>query len=321
MKRKLEVCAVLCLTAGSLCGQDEWFGQDEWKQRMERGQAFERAGNYGQAAASYRDAVKIAEPFGPRDRRLLLALNWLALAYQEMGRFPDSERNLLRVLTTLEPGDGHSQADRALLIANLALAYREEGQIARAEDLYHQAIAIETEVLPADDAQLMLARAGLAELVLLSGRYQEAEPLIWDSLAAFEKRPERSRQAIGTLLGDLGVVRACEGRNKEAIELFRQAISMLEAELGPRHPLLLRPLINLAKASSSDAVFRRALSIAEENLGPGHPAYRDVLISYATFLRANGHKREAKALEQRWKQTAQGHTDGMTVDVSEFRPK
>jgi len=68
-------------------------------------------------------------------------------------------------------------------------------------------------------------------------------------------------------------------------------------------------------------VFRRALSIAEENLAPEHPAYRDVLISYAAFLRANGQKREAKALEQRWKQTAQRHAAAMTVDVSEFRPK
>jgi tetratricopeptide (TPR) repeat protein len=140
----------------------------------------------------------------------------------------------------------------------------------------------------------------------------------------FEKQPERWQQEIGTLLGDLGVVRQFQGRNDEAIRLFREAIAMHEAELGAEHPILIRPLVNLAGAQSAtgghaeaDAGFRRAVRIAEQRLGTEHPAYSDVLLSYATFLRSTGHKREAKSFEARVRNARQeiARRDGAGLTV------
>jgi hypothetical protein len=147
----------------------------------------------------------------------------------------------------------------------------------------------------------------------------------------FEKQPERWQQEIGTLLGDLGVVRQFQGRNDEAIRLFREAIAMHEAELGAEHPILIRPLVNLARTQAAagrkddaDTIFRRAVRIAEQRLGTEHPAYSDVLLSYATFLRATGHKREAKSLEAHVRnarqEIARRDGAGLTVDASAFRP-
>jgi hypothetical protein len=88
---------------------------------------------------------------------------------------------------------------------------------------------------------------------------------------------------------------------------------------------LLRPLINLAKVKGTDELFRRAVAIAEERLGPQHPTYSDVLLSYAAFLRATGHTREANVLEARSKSVRQENARrdgvGLTVDVSAFRPE
>jgi tetratricopeptide (TPR) repeat protein len=147
----------------------------------------------------------------------------------------------------------------------------------------------------------------------------------------FEKQPERWQQEIGTLLGDLGVVRQFQGRNDEAIRLLREAIVMHEAELGAEHPILIRPLVNLARTQAAagrkddaDTIFRRAVRIAEQRLGTEHPAYSDVLLSYATFLRATGHKREAKSLEAHVRnarqEIARRDGAGLTVDASAFRP-
>jgi tetratricopeptide (TPR) repeat protein len=323
MKRTLEVCAVgVFLVSGTLFAQD-----DEWKRLMERGQALDRDANYGQAAAAYLDAVRIS-----RDRRLMIALNSLGLAYEEMGRFPDAERYYRRALEILEQLGGNNQADRELLLTNLALLYGEAGQTAKSEALLRETIALQTGALPSDDARLMLARAALAELVLHDENYQEAEQMLQESLVFFEKQPERWQQEIGTLIGDLGVVRQFQGRNDEAIRLFREAIAMQEAGVGPEHPILIRPLVNLARTQSStgapadaDANFRRAVQIAEQRLGPEHPTYRDVLLRYAAFLRATGHKREAKAMEARSRiverDIARRDGVGLTVDASAFRGK
>jgi tetratricopeptide (TPR) repeat protein len=168
----------------------------------------------------------------------------------------------------------------------------------------------------------MLARAALAELVLNDGNYQEAERMLQESLVFFEKQPERWQQEIGPLLGDLGVVRRFQGRNDEAIGLFREAIAMHEAELGAEHPILIRPAAG--RKDDADMIFRRAVRIAEQRLGTEHPAYSDVLLSYATFLRATGHKREAKSLEAHVRnarqEIARRDGAGLTVDASAFRP-
>ncbi|MGD0301900.1 MAG: tetratricopeptide repeat protein, partial [Bryobacteraceae bacterium] len=129
MKRTLEVCAVgVFLVSGTLFAQD-----DEWKRLMERGQALDRDANYGQAAAAYLDAVRIS-----RDRRLMIALNSLGLAYEEMGRFPDAERYYRRALEILEQLGGNNQADRELLLTNLAFLYGEAGQTAKSEALLRE---------------------------------------------------------------------------------------------------------------------------------------------------------------------------------------
>jgi tetratricopeptide (TPR) repeat protein len=322
MHRKLEVCAVgvFLVASGAL------FAQDEWTRLMERGQALERDAKYAQAAAAYRDAVMIA-----RGQQLVVALNSLGLAYEELGRFPDAERNFRRALAMLQETDGNNKPDHALLLTNLALLYREAGQTTKSETLLREVIVIETDALPSDDPRLTLARAALAELVLIDGRHEEAERMLQESLAVFEQHPERWRQEIGTVLGDIGVVREFQGRNDEAIRLFRQAIAIHEGELGPTHPILIRPLINLARVQAAgrqddaDAIFRRAVAIAEQRLGTEHPAYSDVLMCYARFLRATGHKREAKLLEARVRGVRQviARRDGvgLTVDASAFRSR
>jgi tetratricopeptide (TPR) repeat protein len=150
MNRKLEVCAVgVLLASGAMIAQD-----DEWKRLMERGQALERGADYSHAAAAFLDAVKIAQ-----NQELIVALNSVGLVYEELGRFPEAERYFRRALTLLDKTAENNKPDHALLLTNLSLLYREAGQTARSEALLQQAIAIETEALPPDDARLTLARA------------------------------------------------------------------------------------------------------------------------------------------------------------------
>jgi tetratricopeptide (TPR) repeat protein len=327
MKRRLEVCALAAsLAAGVLFAQT-----GDWQRLMEQGQALARAASYGAAAAAYREALRIAEPFGSNDRRFLAALNSLALAYEEMGRFSEAQRHFQKALSILDEAGQINQPDRALLLINLALLYQEHGQAGKSEAALSEEIAMGADALPPDDVRWMPARAALAELLLIHGRSQEAERLLQESLRVFEKHPEHWQQQIGIVLGDLGVVRQSQGRNDESEHLFLEAVGVLEAEMGPRHPLVLRPLINLAqlyavtsRRDNANATFRRAIAIAEQSLGAEHPTYGHALQIYAAFLRSTGRKREAKALEARSKNVLRDNARrdgvGLTVDASAFRP-
>jgi Tfp pilus assembly protein PilF len=106
----------------------------------------------------------------------------------------------------------------------------------------------------------------------------------------------------------------------------------VEQHEGPDHPLLLRPLNNMAvlydqagQREEAEATFKRARSICEKYLSPDHPSYAAVLTNYAAFLRHAGEKSRAKDIEEQaralTRQNASRQGLGLTVDVSSFRQK
>src|SRR5262245_64637721 len=108
---------------------------------MDQGHDAERVGNYTLAAAIYRDAVHIAEALPERGHRLVSSLNFLAMTYDAMGRYTDSESTFLRALTAAEQDTGKNNSDYALLQTNLASLYVELGQTQRGESMVREALA------------------------------------------------------------------------------------------------------------------------------------------------------------------------------------
>ena len=70
---------------------------------------------------------------------------------------------------------------------------------------------------------------------------------------------------------------------------------------------------------------RRALDIAERRLGPEHPSYAAVLANYAAFLRQDGDKSRAKALETQSSQILKDNNRrngvGEVIDINSLRHK
>jgi hypothetical protein len=69
------------------------------------------------------------------------------------------------------------------------------------------------------------------------------------------------------------------------------------------------------------SVFRRALTLAEARLGPAHPTYGQILVNYTVFLRSA--KSRAKKLEAQGRamleEFARRNGANLTVDASVFR--
>ncbi|HEV3201339.1 MAG TPA: tetratricopeptide repeat protein [Bryobacteraceae bacterium] len=285
------------------------------------------AGEYAGAAAVFRDAVHVAEASG--DPRLPVAINSLANADDELGRYSEAEQLYRRAMTAAAK-DGVWNSTYALTLGNLGAHYVEVGRLDKAEALLRKSLAIYSALLPGDSIPLALVRNALANLMVGDRRYDEAGTLIEASLITFRKHPApgSGEEAVG--LNNLGVVRRYQGKNQEAIELFEQSIRITETELGPSHPALLRALNNLAtmyaaagRHDDADAAFQRAVSIAEKRLGSSHPVYARVLLNYAGYLRRSGRKAVAKTLAARANALLRDHArtngNGMTIDVSAFR--
>ena len=82
--------------------------------------------------------------------------------------------------------------------------------------------------------------------------------------------------------------------------MFRRALAIDEASLGPDHPNVAVGLSNLAallratnRLAEAEPMFRRALAIDEASLGPDHPNIAIRLSNLAALLRSNSGPRSA----------------------------
>jgi tetratricopeptide (TPR) repeat protein len=302
-----------------------------WQDLVARGRALELAGEYAAAAVCYHDAVRIAERFDPKDARRFLAATYLATTYDELGRFPDAEREYRRALHAAERAGGKTSSGYAMVLGNLASLYADLGQTARGEALMRESVAIQGATAMPNDVTLAVARMQLAEILLRPGKFAEAEQLLNDSLEVLHVYPGPSSQTAA-VLNDLGIVQQQRGKDVPAEHLFKQSIAMVEGAIGPEHPLLLRPLNNVAvlcdrkgRKDEASSTFLRALAIAEVHLGSGHPFYAILLLNYSVFLRHIGDTKGTKAIEVQSQQLLRNSTRrngvGKTIDVSEFKRK
>src|SRR5262245_54535361 len=288
MRSRIVVGAVLFMALCQGWGKGDG---DEWERLVLDGAAHENAGNYVAAAASFRDAVRIAEQPGAPELRLPLSLNALARAREELGDFAEAERLYKRAVAILEKIGYTDSLTHAVLLSNLGSLYVEEGQIVKGEALLRQSLAIKARLLPPEDEQIAITCNVLAEALIKEGEHREAEQLLDRARAILEKKPQPTR-ALAVTRNSFGVIRRNQGRNQEAARLIERAIEILEGETAPDHPILLCALNNLAtlyarsrRCDDADKTFQRALLVAQKHAGTNHPMYGAVLANYAAFLR------------------------------------
>ena len=136
----------------------------------------------------------------------------LGVAFGQTGRTTDSRRYLVAMLA--QARIAHSRLLEADALRRLGDATDQLGQPVRAESLYRQAIALDRQA--GAPLSLNYALAGLANFLHVHGRYREAEPLLDQMVATYERYPTpiglwfalNARSANELSLGKPGAARA-----------------------------------------------------------------------------------------------------------------
>jgi tetratricopeptide (TPR) repeat protein len=291
---------------------------DAWNRLAGDGEAAEAAGDLVRAAGLYRESARAAEVFPAGDARRVWSWNAVGTIDNALGNFADAEAAFRRAL-----GEAGDTAARASILSNLGLLQIEAGRPERAERFLREAVALQEAAGPPDPVRLASVRNALAEYLVVTGRIAEAEPLLTAAAASV------SGADADNALNNLAVVRLAQGRTAEAQQMLQKALADMERINGRSHPILLRPLNNLATAQvrnhddAARTTFRRAIDLAEKTLGDQHPLYAQILDNYARYLRQTGDKRRSRDLAARaariLKENARRNGIGATVDVAAFR--
>jgi tetratricopeptide (TPR) repeat protein len=108
------------------------------------------------------------------------------------------------------------------------------------------------------------------------------------------------------LMNELGLLFQTKSLHAQAEPLYRRALAIDEASLGPDHPNVAVKLHNLAlllqdtnRLAEAEPLIRRALAIVEASFGPNHPNVATNLNNLALLLQATNRLAKAEPLYRR----------------------
>ena len=123
-----------------------------------------------------------------------------------------------------------------------------------------------------------------------AGDLAAAEASFREALALSEQLPQGDPRRA-TSANNLGFALYAQGRTREALPYYADALSLRDATLGPTHPVTAQSLNNLAEAMRTDGqreqaeqLHRRAIEIRRTRLAPDHPDLAESLNNLGVLL-------------------------------------
>jgi tetratricopeptide (TPR) repeat protein len=138
------------------------------------------------AENSFKKAIAIADRLGMEDAVAAMALNNLAVLYEQQHDWRRESALHLRALRMMEAARGPDDPQTAELLSNLGLAYFWQGKLDDAESVLRRSIEI-LQNSPAPDRTVATAYFGLGLVLTARGRYDEARSNYSAALETQEK--------------------------------------------------------------------------------------------------------------------------------------
>jgi tetratricopeptide (TPR) repeat protein/tRNA A-37 threonylcarbamoyl transferase component Bud32 len=199
-----------------------------------KGVTEEELGRNPEAVASYQSVLKLADD-GAADLASYARQRLQHLAHASPP-VSDSIRAAAEQVKTAEAKFGRKGPYVAAL-TRLAEAYRAEGLIKEAEDIYTSAIELTEKALGPRTIFLPPLLNNLAQIMLETGRRDRAEALYNRAVSLIEGYPGYGPedQNLGPILTNLGALYDGGGRHQEAQKLYERALDIKEKALGRNH--------------------------------------------------------------------------------------
>ncbi len=183
---------------------------------------------------------------------------------------------------------------RARLQHFLGEMYADLGAFETAESLLHAALEVRRGHPSARDPVLETLNE-LSRVVLLRGRYAEAEQISREAYGLARRLPGAARGLAAEGLAGMAAARGEQGDLSGAEHWHRQALAMRRELFGEDHETVAESLRALASVrwqqgqdEAGEALHRRALAILEARFGEDHPEVASALHDLGTVLHDRG---------------------------------
>jgi tetratricopeptide (TPR) repeat protein len=221
------------------------------------GGAYSRLGLFRDALPFFREAEELLASRPPGDAERVHVLERIGAASQSL-RDLDGARAAWsaavaghRARLAASPGDPALETDLADALASLAFAGGADGSEESREHAAREAIALLEGHADPDAGILAGARRTLADVLDGRSQREEAEALYRAVIADLETLGPELAADLASARTSLGILLMRDGRAREALPLFEQALAAFDEVLGPTHPVTLSMFANVVSAGAA----------------------------------------------------------------------
>ncbi len=242
--------------------------------------------------------------FADQPRIAAMLLQQVASSYRGLGRFASAGVLQDEVIAKLEqePGD----ADRLTLAAR-----REQLKLLRmtgaadGEARHRAVLEAHRYYLGANDLDTQVARAALGQWLMTHGKAAEAEPLLREAVARFDRASGAADADAAAARVNLAFSVSSQGRYAESEPGHRRAVEDAVRVFGPGHEFTLVAINNLAYVlgrtghdDEAEQLYTEVYAARRQSLGATHPATLVALNNRASALRKRGQAGAALVLQE-----------------------
>ncbi len=190
---------------------------------------------------------------------------------------------------------------QARLFETIGQVYTTVGLHAEAEPLLLDALALRRDL--GTGVELARSLWALGQLRFYQGRYEDSEALLQESCSLYEATAPESLGALEAQTS-LAWVNSLQGRNEQALELYRVALAGLEAidpeslEVATALDEMAGVEINRRNMAEAERLLRRSEAIRQARSSPGNPDYAATRLLLARTLAFRGEAAAALALAE-----------------------
>ena len=196
------------------------------------GQLLQAEGKYAEAEGLFRQSLEMCrDRLSDDNPKTALSRIHLAGALHAQGK-PGAEEMCRRGLSQLRARLGEKHQHVVWGLNRLAHLRSDDGDVATAEDLFRQAIAIERQLPRARHPVLADCLVGLAQTLMSQGDAAAAEPLLREAVSIQEDRLPPGHRTTAVTRSVLGACLAMQGRYEAAEPLLLESYKVIkEAKL------------------------------------------------------------------------------------------
>jgi tetratricopeptide (TPR) repeat protein len=235
------------------------------------------AGKLADAVAEQEKARDLREKVAPGSLELGNTLTGLAYEYDEVGRYGEARAAGERSLEIKTAKLGPDHPDIALTLNNLGNVAADEGNPEAARKYYERALAIRERTVAegGDDPRgIAMVANNLGALAFDAEHLDEALRYFHRAIEVHEKLDPTDPEMTLPMIG-IAQVHLKRHEYKDALPIYRRALSIVEAKLGKEHPYagddlvgIGRCLLELGQLDEAQAALERSLAIRKKDARP-----------------------------------------------------